>query len=193
MIYLILGLAIFLGAHSVRILADGWRTQQQARLGPQGWRLTYSLVSLTGFALIIWGFGLARSAPLQLWSPPAAIRHLAALLNLLAFMLLAAAYVPGNRIKAWVQHPMVTAVMLWALAHLLANGNLAHVVLFGSFLLWAVADFAAARRRDQLSSQVPTPTRQTGANGVTVAIGVASWIAVTLWLHGLLVGVRPLG
>jgi len=193
MSYLVLGLAVFLGAHSVRIVAEQWRAQQQLRLGRQGWRAAYSLVSLAGFVLIVWGFGLARQTPTQLWSPPVGMRHLAALLNLLAFVLLAAAYVPGNRIKSWVQHPMVAAVVLWALAHLLANGNLAHVVLFGSFLLWAVADFAAARRRDQLDVRAATPAMHKGANGITVAIGVASWMAFTLWLHGLLIGVRPLG
>jgi len=193
MSYLVLGLAVFLGAHSVRIVAEHWRAQQQLRLGRHGWRAAYSLVSLAGLALIVWGFGLARQTPTQLWSPPVGMRHLAALLNLLAFVLLAAAYVPGNRIKSWVQHPMVAAVVLWALAHLLANGNLAHGVLFGSFLLWALADFAAARQRDQLDVRAPTPAMHKGANGITVAIGVASWIAFTLWLHGLLIGVRPLG
>jgi len=193
MSYLVLGLVIFLGVHSVRIVAERWRTQQQLRLGPQGWRAAYSLVSVAGFVLIVWGFGLARQTPTQLWSPPVGMRHLAALLNLLAFVLVAAAYVPGNRIKTWVQHPMVAAVVLWALAHLLANGNLAHVVLFGSFMLWAVADFAAARQRDRLDAQAPTPAMRKGANGIAVAIGVASWVAFTLWLHGLLIGVRPLG
>jgi len=193
MSYLVLGLAVFLGAHSVRIVAEHWRAQQQLRLGRQGWRAAFSLVSLVGFVLIVWSFGLARQTPTQLWSPPVGMRHLAALLNLLAFVLLAAAYVPGNRIKLWVQHPMVAAVVLWALAHLLANGNLAHVVLFGCFLLWALADFAAARQRDQLDVRAPAPAMHKGANGITVAIGVASWIAFTLWLHGLLIGVRPLG
>ena len=192
MTYLLLGLAVFLGVHSVRIFADGWRTRQRDKYGAQTWRAAYALLSLVGFFLIVWGFGVARQTPVQLWSPPTGMRHLAALLTLMAFVLLAAAYVPGNGIKARVQHPMVAGVTLWALAHLLANGNVAHVLLFGAFLVWAVADFVVARRREP---PVPAPAAcaKKGATGVAVAIGVAAWIAFTLWLHGLLIGVRPLG
>jgi uncharacterized membrane protein len=192
MIYLTLGLLIFLGAHSVRIFAEDWRNRQQVKLGAQVWRGAYSMVSLLGLFLIIWGFGVARQTPVQLWSPPVAMRHLAALLTLLSFVLLTAAYVPGNLIKARVHHPMVAGVKLWAFAHLLANGNAAHVLLFGSFLVWAIADFLAARRRDR-RDQVPAVVVKKGATGFTVAIGVAAWIAFTLWLHGLLMGVRPFG
>jgi uncharacterized membrane protein len=125
MTILLLGLVIFLGTHSVRIVADDWRAAQRARLGAQTWKLVYTLLSLLGFALIIWGFGLARRAPVLLWSPPAAMRHVAALLTLLAFILLAATYVPRNGIKARLHHPMVLGVTTWAFAHLLANGSLA--------------------------------------------------------------------
>ncbi|MDD2881633.1 MAG: NnrU family protein [Rhodoferax sp.] len=190
--YLLAGLTIFFGAHSVRLFADGWRTRVRNRLGAQTWRAGYSLLSLTGFCLIVWGFGLVRQAPMQLWIPPTGMRHLAALLTLLAFVLLAAAYVPGNQIKARVHHPMLAGVKLWALAHLLANGNLGHVVLFGTFLVWAVLCYLAAGRRDRLEGTVYSGG-QTGATGVTVALGVAGWIAFTLWLHGWLIGVRPFG
>lgn len=192
MTYLILGLIIFLGAHSVRIVADDWRTRTRARIGELPWKGLYSLVSLLGFALIVWGFGLARQQPLQLWSPPLAMRHLASLLTLVSFVLLAAAYVPGNGIKARVHHPMVLAATLWALAHLLANGNLAHGVLFGSFLAWAMLDFSAARRRDRAAG-TRYPVGTAGRTGITVALGVGSWIAFALWLHGWLIGVRPFG
>lgn len=148
--YLILGLMVFLGAHSVRIVADDWRTRTRARMGVLPWKGLFSVVSLLGFGLLVWGFGVARQQPVQLWSPPTALRPLASLLTLIAFVLLAAAYVPGNGIKARLHHPMVLGVKAWALAHLLVNGNVAHVVLFGSFLLWAVWDFSAARRRDRL-------------------------------------------
>lgn len=192
MTYLILGLFVFLGVHSVRIVADDWRTQTRARIGPLAWKGLYSLASLLGFALIVWGFSLARQQPVQLWSPPVALRHLASLLTLLSFVLLAAAYVPGNIIKERIHHPMVLGVKLWALAHLLANGNLGHVVLFGSFLAWAIVDFTASRRRDRaLGTRYPGGTA--GATGITVALGVGAWIAFALWLHGLLIGVRPLG
>ena len=190
MLYLILGLLLFLGTHSVRIVADGWRTR--ARLGALRWRGLYTLLSLLGFVLIVWGFGQARQAPLQLWSPPLSLRHLAMLLTLLGFVLLAAAYVPGNRIKARLHHPMTLAVMLWALAHLLTNGSLAHVMLFGTFLIWSVLVFMAARNRDARDS-TRYSQGTTGATGITVALGVALWIAFTLWLHGLLIGVRPFG
>lgn len=192
MTYLVLGLFIFLGVHSVRIVADDWRTQTRARIGPLVWKGLYSVVSLLGFALIVWGFSLVRQQPVQLWSPPVALRHLASLLTLLSFVLLAAAYVPGNIIKERIHHPMVLGVKLWALAHLLANGNLGHVVLFGSFLAWAIVDFTAARRRDRtLGTRYPGGTA--GATGISVALGVGAWIAFALWLHGLLIGVRPLG
>lgn len=192
MTYLILGLFIFLGVHSVRIMADDWRTRTRARMGALPWKGLYSLLSLLGFALIVWGFGLARQQPVQLWSPPVAMRHLASLLTLLSFVLLAAAYVPGNRIKERVHHPMVLGVKAWALAHLLSNGNLSHVVLFGSFLAWAIVDFIAARRRDrQLGTRYAGGTA--GATGITVALGVGAWMAFALWLHGLLIGVRPFG
>ncbi len=192
MLYLVLGLLLFLGTHSVRIVADDWRTRTRARLGAWRWRALYTLVSLLGFALIVWGFGLARQTPWLLWSSPPALRHLAMLLTLLSFVLLAAAYVPGNRIKARLHHPMMAAVKLWALAHLLTNGTLAHVMLFGTFLGWSIFAFLAARKRDA-RDDTPYSQGSTGATGVTVALGVALWIAFTLWLHGLLIGIRPFG
>lgn len=189
---LVLGLLIFLGAHSVRIVAEPWRAGVITRRGTNTWKGLYSLVSAIGLALVIWGFGLARQQPVQLWSPPTGMRHLASLLTLVAFVMLAAAYVPGNWIKARLRHPMVLGVKVWALAHLLANGNLAHLVLFGSILLWAVLDFRAARGRDRQSPEVAIKG-SAGATGITVALGVGSWIAFSLWLHGWLIGVRPLG
>lgn len=192
MSYLILGLMLFLGAHSVRIFAEGWRAQTLQRLGESGWKGLYSVVSLVGFGLILWGFGQARQQPVLLWSPPTGMRHLAALLMLASFVLLTAAYVPGNRIKARLRHPMVLGVKAWALAHLLANGQLLHAVLFGAFLIWAVLDFRAARQRDRLQRAVAA-AGTAGATGITIAIGVVAWLVFTLWLHGLLIGVRPLG
>ncbi len=192
MIYLLIGIFLFLGAHSVRIWADPWRDRMLARLGETRWKGLHALTSAIGLGLLIWGFGLARQEPVQLWIPPNGMRHLASVLMLGSFVLLAAAYVPGNRIKARLRHPMVLSVKLWALAHLLANGNLAHGVLFGAFLVWAVLSFRAARRRDRLAGMGPD-TGTTGATGVAVALGVAAWLAFTLYLHGLLIGVRPLG
>ncbi|MBP6006268.1 MAG: NnrU family protein [Rhodoferax sp.] len=192
MVYLLAGLVIFLGVHSVRVFADGWRSQMRDKLGVQTYRGLYSLLSLAGFVLIVWGFGMARQTPVQLWLPPMGMRHLAALLTLVAFVLLASAYVPGNMIKARVHHPMVAGVKVWAFAHLLANGTLAHVLLFGSFLVWAVLLFIASRKRDRRDAAVYA-VGQPVATGMAIAIGVTSWIAFTLWLHGWLIGVRPFG
>ena len=151
---LVAGLIVFLGLHSVRIFAEDWRTRTIAKMGEKTWKVVYSLLSLLGFALIVWGFGIAREEPVFVWAPPVGMRHLASLLTLIAFVLLAAAYVPGNAIKARLHHPMVLSVKVWALAHLLANGNLAHIVLFGSFLVWAVLCFRAARQRDRAAKTV---------------------------------------
>lgn len=192
MMYLIAGLLIFLGTHSVRVFANDWRLQKQRQWGATGWRAAYALVSLCGLLLVIWGFGLARQAPVPIWFPPMGMRHLAVLLTLPAFVLLAAAYVPGNRIKARVHHPMTLGVKFWAVAHLLANGNLGHIVLFGSFLAWSVVLYIVARRSDA-KTRLPAMAIQKGATGIAVAIGVASWVAFMLWLHGLLIGVRPIG
>ena len=189
---LILGLIVFLGVHSTRIVADGWRTAQLKRLGEGAWKGIYSLISLAGFGLIVWGFSLARQQPVVLWTPPIAMRHVAALLTLIAFVLLAAAYVPRNAIKARLHHPMVLAVKTWAFAHLLANGRLADLLLFGSFLAWAVVCYIAEKKRDRAAlTQYPAGTA--GATAITVAVGIAAWALFAFWLHGLLIGVRPFG
>jgi uncharacterized membrane protein len=189
---LIAGLVLFLGAHSVRIFADGWRSAQIARAGAGAWKAIYSIVSLAGFAMIIWGYGQTRLAPVDLWFPPAWTRHAAALLTLPAFVLLAAAYVPGTRIKAAVGHPMVAGVKLWAFAHLLSNGRLGDVVLFGAFLAWAIADFIASRRRDRAAG-TRYPAGPVSRDVLAVAIGVVAWAAFAFALHGWLIGVRPFG
>lgn len=190
MTILILGLLLFLGVHSTRIIADDWRTAQRKRLGEGAWKGIYSLLSLAGFGLIIWGFGLARHEPVPLWTPPAGMQYAAGLLTLIAFILLAAAYVPRNAIKASVHHPMVLAVKVWAFAHLLATGKLADLVLFGAFLGWAVVCFIAARKRDRAAgTQYPAGTP--AGTAATVIAGLAVWTGFAFWLHGALIGVRP--
>ena len=192
MAYLVLGLLLFLGVHSLRIVADGWRTQAVARVGEKAFKGIYSLLSVLGLGLIVWGFGLAREAPVQLWLPPASMRHAAALLNVLAFVMLVAAYVPGNGIKARLHHPMVLGVKTWAFAHLISNGNLAHVVLFGAFLAWAVLDFISLRRRDRVLA-IRYPAGTLSATMVTLLLGVVLAGVFALWLHGWLIGVKPFG
>ena len=189
---LILGLLIFLGLHSVRIVAEDWRGRTINRLGPARWKGLYTLLSLVGFALLVWGYGQARAAPVLLWASPTWTRHLAALLMLLSLVLLAAAYVPGNALKARLHHPMVLAVKVWALAHLLANNTLADLLLFGSFLAWAVLDFRAARQRDRAAGTV-YPAGRGGATLVTVGVGLLAWAVLAFWAHGWLFGVRPFG
>ena len=189
---LILGLVVFLGVHSVRIVADPWRSAQIARRGLNTWKGLYSLVSLAGFALIIWGYGLARTQPQLLWAPPRWAPHLASLLMLFAFILLVAAYVPKNGIKRGVHHPMLLGVMLWAIAHLLANGTLADLLLFGSFLVWAVIDFVAARRRDASAATI-YPSGTLAGTLIALGVGVAAWALFAFWAHAWLFGVRPFG
>ncbi|GAB3503137.1 NnrU family protein [Curvibacter fontanus] len=189
---LIAGLVIFLGVHSLRMLAGGWRTRMRARMGAGAWKGLYSLVSLAGLVLIVYGFDLAREQPVLLWTPPAGLRHATSALTLLAFVLLAAAYVPGNAIKARVHHPMVLGVKTWALAHLLVSGMLAQQLLFGAFLLWAVANFSASRRRDRRDGVSYAAGGMT-ATVITVVLGVAAWAAFAYGLHGLLIGIKPYG
>jgi uncharacterized membrane protein len=190
--YLILGLVLFLGVHSLRIFANDWRNAQVARMGELPWKGVYALFSAVGLGLVIWGYGLARADPVVLWMPPAWTRHLAALLTMPAFILLVAAYLPGSYIKAKIGHPMVAGVKVWALAHLLANGNLADVVLFGAFLVWAIADFVASRRRDRLGGR--SYVAQGWSRDAAVAgIGLLAWAGFAFWGHVWLIGVKPFG
>ena len=192
MYLLIAGLIIFLGLHSVRIFAEGWRSQKLAQWGEGGWKGAYSVVSIVGFAVIVWGYGQSRLAPVVLWVPPVATRHIAATLMLLAVVLLVAAYVPGNAIKAKLHHPMILAVKTWALAHLLANGNLADVLLFGAFLAWAVADFISCRKRDRAAGTV-YPAGKAVPTVVTVVVGLAVYGGFVMYLHKWLIGVPVFG
>ncbi|KVN70952.1 NnrU family protein [Burkholderia ubonensis] len=192
MLVLILGLVVFLGVHSIRIVADGWRSATIARIGERGWKGGYAIASIVGFVLIVWGYGLARADASFLWAPPAGVRHLTGVLTALAFVLIAAAYVPGNRIKGLVGHPMLAGVMVWAVAHLLANGTLHAVVLFGAFFAWSLVDFLASRARDRRDG-VRYPAGNTSRNVVTLAVGLVAWAVFALFLHGWLIGVRPFG
>lgn len=191
MTLLILGLLIFLGTHSVRIFADGWRAERIARMGEQRWKAVYSVVSLLGFVLLVWGYGETRGMA-ELWSPPAWTRHLAALLTLPAFVLLVAAYVPGTHMKAAIGHPMVAGVKLWAFAHLISNGRPGDVLLFGAFLAWAIADFVSARRRDRAAG-TRYPAGRWSRDALALAVGVIAWGLFAKWGHAWLFGVAPFG
>lgn len=191
MTILVAGLVLFLGVHSVRIFADDWRGARIAHWGERRWKLAFTLLSLAGFVLIVYGYGQARQATQLLYNPPAWSRHAAAALVLVAFVLIAAAYIRGTRIKARVGHPMILGVKVWAFAHLLANGTLADVVLFGTFLAWAIADFIASRRRDRRNGVV-YPAGPPSRDAIAIVSGVAAWLVFAFVLHGPLIGVRPL-
>lgn len=190
MTWLILGLIIFLGAHSVRIFADGWRSRTITRIGENKWKGVYTVISIAGFALIVVGYGQARMDSDALYNPPLFMNHIAGVLVLLSFVLLAAAYVPGNMIKAAVGHPMIAGVKLWAFAHLLCNGRVADVILFGVFLAWAIADFVVSRKRDRAAGT--TYPRGNGLRTfVAVVAGTVVWAVFAFGLHRYLIGVAP--
>jgi uncharacterized membrane protein len=192
MLTLLVGLFLFLGIHSTRIFADDWRTATVARIGPLPWKGLYSVLSLLGFVVLVWGFRMARQDTLVLWSSPAWMKHVTAVLMMVSFILIAAAYVPRNSIKARLHHPMVLAVKVWALGHLLSNGVAADVLLFGAFLVWAVLSFRAARQRDRVNNTVYPPGNAISTT-ITIALGLVGWSVFALFLHGPLIGVRPLG
>ena len=192
MLVLLLGLVLFLGAHSTRIVANDWRTRMVATRGEKPFKAIYAAISILGFILIIWGYGLARQNPVVLWNPPRGMNHLAALLMIPAFVMLVATYVPRNAIKAKLHHPMVLSVKVWALAHLLANGTLADVVLFGAFLVWAVFSFRAARQRDR-AGNVQYAAGTGKGTAISVVVGLVAYVVFAVWLHGWWIGVRPFG
>ncbi len=191
MMYLLIGLTLFLGMHSTRIFAEGWRGQAVQKMGPLPWKGLTSLGSLIGFVLIVMGYGLARQAPIVLWQPPFWISHLVSLLMVFALIFLVAAYVPKNMIKAKVGHPMVISVKVWAFGHLLANGTLADLLLFGSFLVWAVLSFRAARLRDRREGVVRAKGNVL-ATLATLAVGVGAWAWFVFQGHAWLFGVQPI-
>lgn len=190
MALLILGLIIFLGIHSIRMVAPSWRELQLRRRGVLVWKGLYAVVSLLGLALIVCGYAGARAEAIVLWALPSWTRHLAALLMLLSFICVAAAYIPGNFIKARIGHPMLIGVKTWAFAHLLSNGTLADLVLFGSFLLWSILQFRASRRRDKLNGTVYAHLSIT-RDILVLVLGVAGTGVFALFLHQMLIGVRP--
>ena len=189
MLLLILGLMLFLGTHSLRFGSDARRDALVERLGAGRFKGLYSVLSAIGLVLVVLGFGMARETPILLWVPPTGMRHLTFLLMLISMVLLAAAYVPRNAIRARLHHPMVLSVKVWALAHLICNGTLAHAVMFGAFLLWSVLLFRASRQRDVLLD-VQYAAGETVPTLITVGVGIFAWLVLLGWLHGILIGVR---
>lgn len=191
MTLLILGLVLFLGTHSVQIAAPALRERAIAGGGgTRAWMLSYMAISGIGLVLVIIGYGMARHDAPLLYHPPTALRHLTLLVMLPVFPLLIATYLKG-RIGQLLGHPMLIATMLWAVAHLMANGNLADVLLFGSFLVWAALDWQSLLRRE--SSASPRAGANWGRNdAIAIIVGLAIYLAFIGGVHALLVGVSPL-
>jgi uncharacterized membrane protein len=186
---LIVGLVIFFGVHSISIVAPAWRDAAAARIGPSIWRLIYSLLSLIGFVLMVRGYRLAGHDPVVLYSPPPALTWIALVLMVPVFPLLFAAYLPG-RLRDAAKHPMLAATKFWALAHLLTNGTLAAVLLFGSFLAWAVADRISFKRRVQRPIRTAPPGRRNDL--IAVVAGLVVYLLFVAWAHLAAFGVSPL-
>lgn len=192
MLLLILGLGLFLGVHSVGYAAPRLRAAGIGRFGLSGWKIPHALLSLVGFLLIVKGYVAARGDTVLFYAPPVWTRHLASLLMLPAFVLLVAAYIPGTWLKARFGHPMLLSTKLWALAHLLANGMLHDLLLFGSFLVWAVAGYVISRRRDRIAGR---RTARAGwlRDAIALLIGVVLWAGFAMYLHARLIGIAPFG
>jgi uncharacterized membrane protein len=192
MAILVLGLILFIGVHSIRMVAARWRAAQIERFGMQGWRATYAVLSAVGIVLTVYGYGLARREPVVVWAPPFWMAHVTGLFTAIAFVLLTAPYVRGNHFKRALGHPFLCGVALWAFAHLLANGTLNAIVLFGAFLVWSLLDARSERRRDR-EAGVVYPEGVASRDVLVVVIGLVGWAVFTFWLHGVLIGVRPMG
>jgi uncharacterized membrane protein len=193
MILLVLGLALFIGVHGFTMARER-RAAAIARFGDGPYKIAYSVLSLVGIVLISIGFGQYRQDHhFQVWDPPVWTRHLALLLVLPAFVMFVAAYFPG-RIKRTLKHPMLAGIKLWALAHLLANGDLGSMLLFGSLLAWAVAARISVKRRDEVVPHGGPAAAPAGARNDLTAIGIggAAYLLFLFWLHPLLIGVSAL-
>lgn len=189
MLLLVVGLVVFFVVHLIPTAPDVRRTFVE-RFGETPYKLAFSIASLVGFVLIVMGYHKLQLMPgknPQLWNPPLAMRHVAMLLMLLSFVLLAAAYIP-SRIRTAVRHPMLAAVKLWALAHLLVNGDLGSIVLFGSFLAWAVFDRISVKSRASYGP-LGTATGGLGGDVAAIVVGLGLYGAMVAWGHAALIGV----
>ncbi|MBK8458655.1 MAG: NnrU family protein [Phyllobacteriaceae bacterium] len=188
MTVLILGLILFLGIHSLRMIAPAWRDAQYAKMGEGPWKGAYSAAALVGLVLLIWGYSLARADAALLYEPPVWMKHVNATIMLIAFIVMGTNQRPAGMIKRAVKHPMLVSTKLWAFGHLLANGDLASVLLFGSFLVWAVANRIAVGRRPA-TPQISGSWRD---DVFAVVVGLALYLVFLLWAHSWLFGVAPL-
>lgn len=185
----LLGLLLFLGVHSISITSEPWRNRMAEKTGEWSWKGIYSLVSIFGFILIVWGYGIARYDSAVLYTPPLWMHYFSFLLLLPVFPLLIAAYLPG-RIKTATQHPMLVSTKLWAAAHLITNGSLVNVILFGSFLIWAIIDRISIEHRQPRS--IPGAPYSSFNDIIACVVGLGLYLAFVLWLHELVIGVPTL-
>jgi uncharacterized membrane protein len=192
LLVMVVGLVLFLGAH-VFTTRRKVRARVVAAMGEGTYKIVYSLVALAGLVLIVWGFAHYRSDGgwIQVWTPPKALKHLNIALMLPAVILVVAAYLRG-RIYATLKHPMLAGVKLWAFGHLLANGDLGGIILFGSILAWAVYDRISLKRRTDAGSP-PIPVGGTGNDLIAVAVGVIVYLALAFAFHPVVLGIPVMG
>ena len=188
---MILGLVLFLGAHTLPAQRK-WRRRAIAALGEGGYKIVYALVSLLGIALIVWGFGHYRATGwIDIWNPPKALKHITVALMLPAVILVVAAYIRGHIYTA-LKHPMLAGVKLWAAAHLLANGDLGSIILFGSFLGWAVFDRISLKHRSDAGAP-SIPVGGWGNDLIAAAVGTVAYLALAFAFHPVVIGVPVMG
>jgi uncharacterized membrane protein len=191
LLVMILGLILFFGVHTLTTQRD-LRARFIASMGEGGYKIFYSLASIAGLALIAWGFADYRATGwIDVWNPPKAFRHITVALMLPAVILVVASYIRG-RIYTTLKHPMLAGVKLWAAAHLLANGDLGSIILFGSFLAWAVFDRISLKRRPDAGAP-PIPVGGPGNDLIAIAVGIVAYLALAFAFHPVVIGVPVFG
>ncbi|SCB10312.1 NnrU family protein [Rhizobium hainanense] len=191
MALLILGIVLFLGLHLIRVVAPGLRTSLIASLGEGGWKIAYSIASIIALIVLIYGFGQARDMT-PIWSPPFWMSHITILLMLFAMICLIASLLPAGHIAVKTKHPMVLSVKIWALAHLLSNGDGAAILLFAAFLAWGVILRISLKRRERAGEMTLRPFVSAKYDLYAVVIGVIVWALIIWKLHAWIIGVSPL-
>lgn len=192
MAVLVLGIVLFLGLHLIRVVAPGFRQAMVDRMGASAWRGVYSVLSILTLILLIYGFGIARTETTVLYTPPQGMVHLTLLLMLIALICLAASLLPAGYIATKTKHPMVLSVKIWALAHLLVNGDSASVLLFAAFLAWGVVLRISLKRRERAGELVLRPFVSGRYDLYAVILGAVAWALLLFKLHEWIIGVSPL-
>jgi uncharacterized membrane protein len=191
MALLVLGIVLFLGLHLIRVVVPGLRTSLIASLGEGGWKIAYSIASIIALIVLIYGFGQARDMT-PIWSPPFWMSHITILLMLFALICLVASLLPAGHIAVKTKHPMVLSVKIWALAHLLSNGDGAAMLLFAAFLAWGVMLRISLKRRERAGEITLRPFVSAKYDLYAIIIGAIAWILIIWKLHAWIIGVSPL-